>query len=238
MKKEGKIYGVSLGPGDPELISLKGYKLLQQADKVYFPGSVKQDQNKQSFSEKILQHHGIEPARCRGIYLYMQPGREANQSIYQEAADEIYRDFREGKTLVIVTQGDLNFYSTFGYLLEELQQKNLPLELVPGIPAFLAGAARWQQSLCRQHQPVLILPELDSTEIIATYLEQFPVLVIMKISKIFDKLLPFLENTTCSWCYCEQLGTEREFITEQVQDLYNRRIPYFALLLIKNNNAL
>lgn len=238
MAAKGSIYGISLGPGDPELIPLKGYKLLKQADKVYYPGSVNPDGSRHSFSESMLDYHEIPRERFRPVYLYMKPDRDTNIAIYRETAGEIQQDYEEGKTVVIVSQGDLSFYSTFGYLLEELQQKNLPVELVPGIPAFLAGAARWQQSLCRQQDPVLILPEVSSAKSITDYLEQFPVLVIMKISKIFDKLLPFLESTRYQWYYCERLGTEREFVTDRIQDLRNRDVPYFSLLFIKNNQAL
>ncbi len=237
METSGAVYGVSLGPGDPDLITLKGYRALQEADKVYFPGSLYSDGTKKSFSEGILTHHGIEADRFRGIYLSMKPDRERNEAIYEEAAKEIEADHGAGKRVAIVSQGDISFYSTFGYLLEKLHDKEVPVVSIPGVPSFLAGASTWQQSLCRQREPMLVLPESLSPERIEANLKEVPALVIMKIRKGFEQLLPFLERTEHDWFYGERLGTEEEFSTEKVADLYEREIPYFALLLIRRKEA-
>lgn len=237
MEASGAVKGVSLGPGDPELISLKGYRTLQDADKVYFPGSAYQDGSKKSFSEGILRHHKIPEDRFRGIYLSMKPERDENERAYEEAAQEIVEDQGKGRSVAIVSQGDLSFYSTFGYLMDKLHEKGVAVEAIPGVPAFLAGASEWQQSLCRQRDPLLVLPEVRAPETIEAYLEDVPALVIMKVRTGFERLLPFLERTQHHWFYGERLGTDREFITEKVEKLYDRSIPYFALLLIRRRDA-
>lgn len=227
------IYGISLGPGDPELITLKGLKILQESDVIFYPGSLFSDGRKESYVLPMLQHYQLEASKLHGFFLKMSNDRSSAEETYTATALQIEEAFQQGKKVSIVCEGDLSFYASFSYLLDKLQQKNLPLELVPGINSFSLGAARHQVPLCLQDQKVAILPRETSIENIEQALEEYPTLVLMKIRSGWSLLHEHLQSKNWNFYYCERLGTEKEFVTSDISALQHREIPYFSLLIIK-----
>ena len=87
------ITAVSLGPGDPELITIKGLNALKEADKVYFPGSLFSNGIKSSYSEEILAYYNLDAAKCFGFYLEMNLDREQANTVYDDTFELIQKDF-------------------------------------------------------------------------------------------------------------------------------------------------
>ncbi|SEA88491.1 precorrin-2 C(20)-methyltransferase [Pedobacter hartonius] len=228
-----KIYGISLGPGDPELITLKGLNILKEADVIFYPGSLFKDGRKESYVRPMLDHYGLEPNRLKGFFLSMGPDRTAAETIYRETADQMLVACKEGKKVSLVCEGDLSFYASFSYLLEKLQAENITLELVPGVNSFSLGAAIHQVPLCLQQEKLAVLPlATDIGEIEHTF-EDFDTVILMKIRMGWTALYPQLLTKTWKYYYCERLGTADEYITADIAELQDREIPYFSLLIIK-----
>ena len=102
MAAHGKISGVSLGPGDPWLITVKGLQLLKEADRIYFPGSLLSDGSTSSYSHTILQAYELDESRFRGLYLHMSDDRSAAASAYHQTFLEIRQDYLDGLKVVFV----------------------------------------------------------------------------------------------------------------------------------------
>jgi len=232
--KQGKIIGVSLSPGDPELITLKGLRRLQEADRIYYPGSLLSDGSTTSFSLPILKHYQLDEPKFRGMFLKMSDDRDAAEQTYAETFRHMLADYNEGMTIVFVSEGDIMFYSTFAYLLEHIHRHQLQVEIVPGVPSFVLGAAEHQAPLAVLNEKMVILPRLTNMEKLEHYLQEFETVVLIKVRNAIDEICHLLRAKPLSLLYGERLGTDKQFITTNMEELQGREIPYFSLLIIKN----
>ena len=227
------IHGISLGPGDPELITLKGLRILQESDLIFYPGSRYADGRKESYVLPMLRHYQLEESKLQGFFLKMSTDRSLAEETYADTARQVVEAWQQGKKVSIVCEGDLSFYASFSYLLEKLQQQGAMVALVPGINSFSLGAALHQVPLCLQDQKVAVLPREESPQRLEQALQQYDTLILMKIRAGWGTLYPYLLSKNWSYYYCERLGTEQEFITRDLSALQHREIPYFSLLIIK-----
>jgi len=228
-----KIYGISLGPGDPELITLKGLNILKESDIIFYPGSLFKDGRKESYVRPMLDHYGLDPGKLKGFFLRMGPDRTAAETVYRETAIQMLIACKEGKKVSLVCEGDLSFYASFSYLLEKLQAENIALELIPGVNSFSLGAAKHQVPLCLQQEKLAVLPLATGIGEIEHAFEDFDTVILMKIRMGWTALFPQLLAKTWKYHYCERLGTADEYITADIAELQDREIPYFSLLIIK-----
>jgi precorrin-2/cobalt-factor-2 C20-methyltransferase len=233
MIKTGKIYGISLGPGDPDLITLKGLKILQKSDKVYYPGSLLPNGKTTSFSLPILQYHQLDEKKLVGMFLKMSDDRTQAEATYMATFQSMLEDYDNGLTIVFVSEGDSLFYSTFAYLLEHIQQHKLDVEIIAGVPSFILGAAQHQLPLAILNEKIAIIPRVKNSQELETTINDFDTVVLIKIRSVLKDISPFLITSGLTIMYCERLGTTQQYITTNIEDIKNREIPYFSLLIIK-----
>lgn len=233
MNSKGKIYGVSLGPGDPLLITVKGLQTLQQADKIYYPGSLLADGSTSSYSLQILQHYQLDADKLHGMFLKMSDDRDAAEQTYAATFQEMLADYKAGLQVAFVSEGDISFYSTFAYLLKHIQQHQLELEIIAGVPSFILGAAQHQSSLAILNEKIAILPRMKDRATLSRYLEEFETVVLIKVRSVLQDIRSLIQQTGIQIVYCERLGTTQQYITTDINDLENREIPYFSLLILK-----
>jgi len=138
---EGCIYGVSLGPGDPDLITIKALRLIKTADRVYYPGTVGAGGRVGGVAIGILEAYSIPEDRMSGMLVPMSRHRDAAESCYEENYGRIAADARAGKRVVVVSVGDSGFFSTCTAILERAVCDGIATEMVPGIPAFIAAGS-------------------------------------------------------------------------------------------------
>ncbi len=229
----GKIQGVSLGPGDPDLITLKGLKALQQADKIYYPGSLFKGGRKASYSLSILDHYNLDSEKLIGFYLKMDLGRNYVNDTYGTAFQQILADYNKGLSIVIVSEGDLSTFSSFSYLLEKIKTHELTIDLIPGITSYLNLASESKTPLCLQNEKVTIIPRIQSKEELQEAIDNFDTVVLMKIISVVDIITAVIDKNKHSITYAERLGTEEQFITNNWETANQRETPYFSLMIIK-----
>ena len=229
---KGTFTGVGLGPGEPELITLKGYRALQSADIIFYPVSSLEDGQCRSFSLHILD--GLKINKPCEPLLFPMKGK-GTQKFYEEAFTRIKYEYEDGKNVVLVSEGDLFFYSTFGYVFKLAKEEKIPCRLVPGIPAFIAASALGNQPLVESITGLEVIAKPERFEAVAEALKHQSTLVIMKIS-VLDGWHSFLKSCGRSFLYAEKVGTSNEFFTGNAEELKFRRIPYFSLLIIYPEN--
>lgn len=227
-----KLFGVSLGPGDPDLITLKGLSILKHADKIYYPGSLFKDGRKASYSETILAHYNLDTTKCHGFFLEMNLNRVQVKDIYEETFKAIKVDLEQGLTVALVSEGDLSTFSSFSYILEKVKGANIPVELIPGITSYAMAAAEHQSPLCLQNEKLIILPRVQTVEELKEALEHFDTVVLMKITSVMDVVNTVLKNKPYKIRYSERLGTPNQYTTTNLEDINQRKIPYFSLITI------
>ena len=174
-----KIYGIGVGPGDKELITLKGYNLIRSCDYVFLPSS-KGD----SLAGRIVSDY-IKDKRVIELDF---PMGEDNEERYKSAAIKINGTLGEGDVGVFLTLGDPMTYSTYLYLLFELKKMDLKVETIPGITSFNAAASRLSMPLTLRDESFYLADGLLDEEI----LKRVNTVCVLKIIKnkldILEKL--------------------------------------------------
>ena len=232
-KESGKIYGVALGPGDPELITLKALKVLQLVDVVFYPTTLNGNGMKSSMAYQVLKHLDIDRSKLIAVEVAMKYDRSIVNQTYQQLAADSIEYSRQGKRVAIVSEGDISFYSTFAYLIDDFKNAEAEYEMIPGVPAFILAGSLGKFPVCTQADKVLVVPEVTDEATLQTYVRDNETLVMMKVSKVKTWIADFLHNLNLEFFYGEYMGTDREFITSDINALKERRLPYFSIIVIK-----
>jgi precorrin-2/cobalt-factor-2 C20-methyltransferase len=228
----GTLTGISLGPGDPGLITVRGLELLRQADRIYHAGSRSADR-RVSHALGILRHYGLEEGRLRAVHLPMSDDRSLAEATYREAFAAIAADCAAGLRVAFAAEGDVSFFSTFTRLASLAAEAALPVAVVAGVPAFLLGAALQGRPLASGRERVAILPRLSDAGELVRCLEQFEVVVLMKIRGIAAAVADLAGQHGWSVLLCENLGTPEQFVSARPSDLRTRTLPYLSLVIVR-----
>ena len=141
---KGILYGVGVGPGDPELLTAKAIRLLRECDAVAAPKSADGRQTALDIASPYI-------GQDKSILLFDMPmthDRQARNASHDAAADALCALLDEGKTVVFLTLGDPTIYSTYWYVHKRVAARGYAAELVPGVPSFCAAAAAMGRALC------------------------------------------------------------------------------------------
>ena len=152
----GKLYGIGVGPGDPELITVKAVKALQSVDMIYTASSTK---NRHSLAVQIASPHIPENTPVEMLSFPMSRDREIMESAWVENAQTLVHHLGQGKNLAFLTLGDCLTYSTYGYLARHIEQIAPAVEMiaVPGITSYQAAAARVNRPLVEGEESMLLM---------------------------------------------------------------------------------
>ncbi|SHI14010.1 precorrin-2 C(20)-methyltransferase [Desulfosporosinus lacus] len=228
----GKFYGVGVGPGDPQLLTLQAVDVLHSVDLVAIP---KSKLDRESVAWDIAKIHCPSNARLVELEMPMTSDPQVLTKAWQDGAQTILAELKQGKSVAFITLGDPSLYSTYSYLLNILQEE-LPQEYivtVPGITAMAAAAAKINLPLATGDEPLLILP---STEDVGEFLN-FPNLVLMKVSRRLPEILTLLEERDRKAVLLTRLGQSGEKIRwePKPEDFTADKIDYLSLLLVKKD---
>ncbi len=230
----GTLYGISVGPGDPELLTLKGLRLLKQAPVVAFPAGVGgQPGIAQQIIAKWLRQEQIQLPLT---FPYVQDDHLLMQA-WKAAAGQVWHYLSQGTDVAFACEGDVGFYSTFTYLAQTLQHlhPSVEIQIVPGVSSPLAAAAVLGLPLTLRHQRLVILPALYTATDLENVLGWAEVLVLLKVNSVYKQVWEILHRL--------QL-LERSFIVERATqagqvihhnlvEKPNLDLPYFSLLIVQ-----
>ena len=228
------ILFISLGPGDPELITLKGWKALQAADIVFCPETAGRDGQRTSRAADIVRRLGVGGERIRCFLLPMSKQREAALQAY----DGVYAEARalqdEGRRVCIVVEGDAGFYSSVHYVFERLQADGRSVKHVAGIPAFIAAGALAGLHTASQEQRLTVLPGTATTQELERLVGDGGTVVVMKLSQCADEVHCCIGlHPEYTYHYFENVGTAAEFYTCDAAVIAARCFPYFSLMIVQ-----
>ena len=233
---KGKVFGVALGPGDPDLITVKALKCLNQSEKIYYPATQTSKGSQDSFSLVILKQLDIDEDKLIPITVPMSNDRSHAEKAYATLFLDVQEDVSQGKKVSVVSEGDISFFSTFAYLLDDFKRNKINFEMIPGVPAFILGGSVGQLPICTQNDKLLVVPDVENEEELQKLLKQNQTVVLMKISKVRDWIKEFIQNQDPTFFYGEYLGTEKQFSCTDLASLSERRIPYFAIIIFYGNS--
>lgn len=161
---------VSLGPGDPELITLKGLNALRQADVILTPSTLNREDRVLSRSRNILLALGVDEEKISLFAVPMSKDRAKALLCYSQAATRAAEDYNKGLSVAITAEGDSGFYSSSQYINEALADKGIPTKRIEGIPAFISCGALANIHIAKQEEQLIIVPGKTSQKELDEYI--------------------------------------------------------------------
>ena len=175
---KGTFYGVGVGPGDPELMTLKGVRVLEACQVLAVPVSGTGTSTALNIAQGAARLEGKEQLT---LHFPMRREPELLSAAHQAAADTVAAVLDSGRDVAMPVLGDVAIYSTYSYLQDILEGRGYRCVMVPGVPSFCAVAARLGRSLTQGDEPLHILPasarqglELEGTKVLMKSGRQFP----------------------------------------------------------------
>ncbi len=231
----GRFYGVGVGPGDPELLTLKAHRILTQVPVIFVPKKVK---GSESLAKSIINDLAAksEPKIVELVFPMLRDKEQLAES-WRKAADIIWRHLAAGDDCAFVNVGDPLLYGTFIHVLESLRetQPELEVAVIPGISSLNAAAAKGMVPLATEDECVAIISSSCEDKFIRQVLESFDTVVFMKINRNFDRILNILEglNLTGKCLYVRRCTTKDEEIVWDISRLKGRKLDYSSLLIVR-----
>src|SRR5262249_23159816 len=226
MSSTGILFGVGLGPGDPELITRKAARILAEVDWIFLPTSKKSGT---SFAGRIVEPLGLAPSQLRPVSLCMARSRQEDMKAYEYVAEEILSELHRGKSAAWIAEGDPLFYSTFGHILEAIRRQcpSVSVEIVPGVTSLQAASARTVTPVANLDYKVVMLPAAYCLNCLPSLLNEFATIVLIKVHSVFDRFLDLLTGIPdVQAIYVENVGTAEERLVTDLETLRGRELSY------------
>lgn len=229
---KGTLYGVGVGPGDPELMTLKAVRLIRENMIIAVPGA----DPKETVAYKIAVQAVPELAEKEllPIYMPMTHDPEELEKNHTKGAMALEEVLDEGKNIVFLTLGDPCVYSTFSYLQKRVEKDGYHTELVSGITSFCAAAARLNIPLSEWNEQLHVIPavhRLDST------LNESGNYILMKSGKKMNQVKEILSQSGRDVLMVENCGMENEHIYRSVEEIPDDA-GYYSLIIAKESKTL
>ncbi len=235
-KKCGTLWGVSVGTGDPELITLKSLKCLQKCPVVAFPAGL---HGRVGVAEKIISSYLSPQQKTIALEFPYVVDETLLTTAWQRAAQVVWLYLAQGLDVAFACEGDISFYSTFTYLAQTLQQDYpfLRIERIAGVSSPMVAASALGLPLTIQDQRLVILPALYHAQELEQVLQWAEVVVLMKVRLVYGQVWRILEKRGLlhrSWVV-EKASTAEEKIYHPLSDYSTLELSYFSILIIQNN---
>ena len=232
---KGKLYAIGAGPGDPELITLKGLRLLKEVDLIL---STRNDQEEESAAISIIRPLLELPEDRYMEFIFPVKNRcQVFMDLWLQAAKKIYRLVEEGKKIAFIVPGDPVIYTIFVYLLDIIEEEygKIPLEIVPGISSFSAGASSINIPLVMDSEKLAVVPPTISSHELTSTLNNFDTVAIINAgSKAWDIFSLLKENNLVEQSYILKYCRDNNKYVEVIADSIEKETADISLFVIKN----
>ena len=247
--KTGTLYVIGVGPGDPELLTLKAVRILGNTHCLCVPkgreegsslalsivgGSV--DLKGKEIIEAFFPMKKTRPgagSRKRGIEEVKDAELEGS---WNETVLNILKRLNQGIDVAFITIGDPAIYSTFFYLYDRLLAlaPHLKIEIIPGVSSINAAAARARISLGLGDEKIAILPATYASDL-KKVLSELDTVVLMKVSRVFDDVVRILAEAGLmdSATYVSRAGMQEEAVIRSLKDVKQEDLNYFSLIIVR-----
>ncbi|TDO99404.1 precorrin-2 C(20)-methyltransferase [Marinomonas balearica] len=232
MNALGSFVGIGVGPGDPELLTLKAASLIEHAPVVaYLANEEGVSQAKKIACIAMERRYSIHPDVV--IPMPMSMDRTKANIAYDHGAQEIALHLKQGRNVAFLCEGDPLFFGSFTYLMERLEG-DYNCQIVPGISSIHAAASALKHPLTVLKESFAVVSGRHSDNEIVSALENHDSVVIMKAGSARPRILAALKRTErmSDAKYLEYIGRENEHIVSDVRELVPAAGPYFSLFVV------
>lgn len=231
----GTLYGIGVGPGDPDLLTLKAAKVLGKVAHVFAAASSKNDY---SLAYEIVREHLPADVPVDQLSFPMTFNSESLETAWQANCEKVVEILKEGKNVAFLTLGDPLTFSTFIYLMRKIRQRlpKIGISIVPGITSFQAAAACASVPLAEAEEVFTVVSGAKGGDRLKEVMAASDNVVLMKTYKQFPQILQRVDEMGLRDCCCfiSRCGLEGEIVERDFQKLVEMPQPnYLSLMIIK-----
>ena len=224
----GRLYGLGIGPGDPELITLKALRILQSAPVLAYPAP----EEGESLARRIAAPHLDGRQEEIAIRMPIHDASFPKDDIYAAAAETLGGQLEAGRDVAVLCEGDPFFYGSFMYLFGRMAERH-PVEVVPGVSSLTACAAVLGAPLAARNDVLTVLPAPLPAETLRQRLSNMEAGAIIKVGRHLPKVRALLEELglLASARYIEHATMANQRILP-LESLPEDAAPYFSMILV------
>ena len=223
----GKMYGVGVGPGDPELLTLKAIRVMKEADYIVVPGE--EVESSVAFSIAKVGYPEVTKKKVFSVSMPMTKDKEVLKKAHEEAVLSIKEKLESGQIVAFLTLGDPTIYSTYMYLHKKITELGFETEIVSGIPSFCAAAARLGISLVENREQMHIIP---ATYGIDEVMHMSGTKVLMKAGRKVSSLKEEVKKMGARAMLVENCGMKNEKLYTNLE-MVPEKTGYYTVLIVK-----
>lgn len=234
MTNIGTLYGLGVGPGDPELITVKAFRVIQETPVIAYPRKRK---GSKSYAQRIVDVY-IRPGEKEmlGLVFPMTKNQDILDGEWRNTTELVYQKLQEGKDVAFVTEGDPLLYSTFIHMMKLMQELHpeVDIKTVPGISSFNGSASRLGIALADGDDHVAIIPATDEYEVMRKAIEDHDAVVFIKVAKVMDLMIEVLRdlNLLDKASVVTKVTSEEEIIWS-MDELDGADLEYLTLMVVR-----
>ncbi|MCA9724458.1 MAG: precorrin-2 C(20)-methyltransferase [Kurthia sp.] len=228
------LFGLGVGPGDPELITVKAFRVMKESPVIAYPKKMK---GKKSYAQRIVDVYvNSMDKEMLGLVFPMTKHQETLDREWNKAVDEVYARIAEGKDVAFVTEGDPMLFSTFIHLMTLMQERHpdVDIQMVPGISSFNASASRLGIPLGEGDDHIAMIPAVDDYDAMRRAIENHDAIVFIKVAKVIDLMLQVLRDLDLlDHAHVVTKVTSDEEIIWKTSELDGVELEYLTLMVVR-----
>ena len=230
----GTLYGLGVGPGDPELITVKAFRKLQECPVIAYPKKLK---GSKSYAHRIVEMY-IQPSEKEmlGLVFPMTKDEETLRVEWAKSVEMIYTYLAKGQDVAFVTEGDPMLFSTFIHLMKLMKETHadVPIETVAGISSFNGSANRLGIPLADGDDHVAMIPATENMEDMRRVLETHDAVVFIKVAKVLNEMLDLLEEMDLLYgVHVVTKVTSDEEVIWNIDELRGVELNYLSCMVVR-----
>lgn len=234
----GILYGASLGPGCPGLITRRVWDLLQGQCRWAYP--IK-NHKKPSYALQIAIDAGLTPPpNALALLFPMTHDTDILQKHWHKSGQQVLEVLQRGEDVVFLVEGDASTFSTFQHLAQAVKflDDTCQIITIPGVPSFNAAAALAAIPLAGTSDTIAIIPAGYGISVIENALPNFDTIVLLKVKPLLDDIIAFAvaQNLIPNCYFAEKVGTPEQTITHNILELQGKTVNYLSLVVVHNPN--
>jgi precorrin-2/cobalt-factor-2 C20-methyltransferase len=223
----GILYGVGVGPGDPELLTLKAVRIIRESDIIIVPGDKKENSVAYKIVSKVI---NLSEKNVISVSMPMTKDEAILEQAHIEAADKIMKYLKENKQVAFLTLGDPCVYSTYIYVHKRIMNAGGRAGMISGITSFCAASSLVNDSLVEKAEPLHIIPASYDIE---DALKLTGTKVLMKAGKKLGTVKQVLKKHDLPVVMVENCGMENEKVLYGA-DQIDENAGYYSLIIVKD----
>ncbi|NOU96487.1 precorrin-2 C(20)-methyltransferase [Paenibacillus sp. LMG 31456] len=235
MSNLGVLYGLGVGPGDPELITVKAFRILKESPVIAYPRKKK---GAKSYALAITELYvNTEEKTMIGLTFPMTRDREALEMQWNKTVDSVWEHIQQGKNVAFVTEGDPMIYSTFIHLMRLMKERHPEVGIIsiPGISSINASASRLGIPMADGDEQIAIVPATEDYDTMRHAIESHDCIVFIKVAKVIDLMIRVLSDLGLvdKAAVLTKVTSSEEEIWRNILELKGRELEYLTLMVVR-----